>query len=159
MQTSGSGQVLPKGLNIPLIMCCDLNSLPDSGVVEYLTTGRVASDHSDFRSLKYQGFLQRFMDKKCNHMGASGSHVSHPFNLASVYNGNEMPFTNFTYDFTGIIDYILYTKDLLAPLGVLGKISGEWLAQNKIIAYPHPHFSSDHVPLLTELEIVADQRR
>jgi CCR4-NOT transcription complex subunit 6 len=157
MQTSSTGEMLPKGLNIPLIMCCDLNSLPDSGVVEYLTTGRVASDHPDFQSLKYQGFLQRFMDKKVS--PTSSGNVSHPFNLSSVYLGNELPFTNFTYDFTGIIDYIMYTKDLLSPLGLLGKISEEWLTQNKIIAYPHPHFSSDHIPLLTEVEIVADQRR
>lgn len=157
MQTSSTGEMLPKGLNIPLIMCCDLNSLPDSGVVEYLTTGRVASDHPDFQSLKYHGFLQRFMDKKVS--PTSSGNVSHPFNLSSVYLGNELPFTNFTYDFTGIIDYIMYTKDLLSPLGLLGKISEEWLTQNKIIAYPHPHFSSDHIPLLTEVEIVADQRR
>jgi len=65
-----------------------------------------------------------------------------------------MPFTNYTFEFKGIIDYIFYAKNTMTPLGLLGPISAEWLTQNKVIGCPHPHVYSDHFALLVELEMV-----
>ncbi|XP_065846589.1 CCR4-NOT transcription complex subunit 6-like [Oscarella lobularis] len=136
------------GASMPLILCADLNSLPDSGVIEYLSSGRVSVNHSDFKGLAYEGFLRRFTEHGV---------VTHGLNLQSVYEKIDMPFTNCTFDFTGIIDYTFYTKDLLAPLGALGRVSEEWFARNKVIGCPNPHFSSDHVPLLTEFELTGSR--
>jgi len=33
-----------------------------------------------------------------------------------------MPYTNYTHDFTGTIDYIFYTQDTIIPTGVLGPV-------------------------------------
>ena len=51
---------IPGMPGVPVIMCCDLNSLPDSSVVEYLRTGRIATSHRDLQGHGYDGFLQRF---------------------------------------------------------------------------------------------------
>ena len=51
---------IPGMPGVPVIMCCDLNSLPDSSVVEYLHTGRIATSHRDLQGHGYDGFLQRF---------------------------------------------------------------------------------------------------
>ena len=66
----------------------------------------------------------------------------HAFQLASAYTPEMMPYTNYTYDFKGIIDYIFYPRQSMKPLGILGPISEEWLKEGKIIGCPHPHIPS-----------------
>ena len=43
----------------------------------------------------------------------------------------------------------------LCPLGVLASVSEDYIKENKIIGWPHPHFPSDHQSLLVEFETVA----
>ncbi|XP_058837265.1 CCR4-NOT transcription complex subunit 6-like [Topomyia yanbarensis] len=45
--------------NVQLVLCGDFNSLPDSGVIEFLSAGRVSVDHQDFKELGYKSCLQR----------------------------------------------------------------------------------------------------
>nr|XP_008201622.1 PREDICTED: CCR4-NOT transcription complex subunit 6-like isoform X2 [Tribolium castaneum] len=134
--------------SIQLVLCGDFNSLPDSGVIEFLSTGRVSQDHKDFKDFSYKQCLEKVLS--CD----KPNEFTHSFKLASAYNDEIMPFTNYTFDFKGIIDYIFYAKQTMTPLGLLGPISSEWLTQNKVIGCPHPHVFSDHFPLLVELEMV-----
>jgi mRNA deadenylase 3'-5' endonuclease subunit Ccr4 len=53
-----------------------------------------------------------------------------------------MPFTNYTFDFRGMIDYVFYDTKSLQPLGVLGPVSDEWMEENKVLGCPHPHLHS-----------------
>uniref|UniRef100_A0A8C5VTP7 poly(A)-specific ribonuclease n=1 Tax=Microcebus murinus TaxID=30608 RepID=A0A8C5VTP7_MICMU len=99
---------------IPLVLCADLNSLPDSGVVEYLSTG----------------------------------------GLKSAYDSGLMPYTNYTFDFKGIIDYIFYSKIQLNTLGILGPLDHHWLVENNISGCPHPLIPSDHFSLFAQLELL-----
>ncbi|EDS44619.1 carbon catabolite repressor protein [Culex quinquefasciatus] len=48
--------------NVQLVLCGDFNSLPDSGVIEFLSAGRVSMDHQDFKELGYKSCLQRIID-------------------------------------------------------------------------------------------------
>jgi len=86
------------GTKIPTIVCGDFNSIPDSGVYEFLSRGNVANDHEDFMSHVY------------GHYTSDG--LSHKFNLKSAYSHvNELPFTNYTSGFFGrssllFLDYI-----------------------------------------------------
>lgn len=41
----------------------------------------------------------------------------------------------------------------MRTLGLLGQLDPEWLKQNKIVGFPHPHVPSDHLPLIVELEL------
>ncbi|ESO87112.1 hypothetical protein LOTGIDRAFT_106923 [Lottia gigantea] len=134
---------------MPLLMCGDLNSLPDSGVVEYLTNAKVSATHIDFRQLVYESSL-----KKLNPNLADKESLTHNFRLGRAYNNSEiMPNTNYTYDFKGIIDYIFYSRDHMKLLGMLGAVDDEWFRENKIIGCPHPHIPSDHFSLFVEFEM------
>ncbi|KPJ02387.1 CCR4-NOT transcription complex subunit 6 [Papilio xuthus] len=131
--------------NVQLLLCGDFNSLPDSGVVEFLSSGRVSSEHRDFKELGYAGSLRR--------MPGSEHEFTHNFKLASAYSEDIMPYTNYTFDFKGIIDYIFYSKQSMTPLGLLGPLSQDWFREHKVVGCPHPHIPSDHFPLLVELEM------
>ncbi|XP_045212086.1 CCR4-NOT transcription complex subunit 6-like isoform X2 [Mercenaria mercenaria] len=134
--------------SIPMILCGDLNSLPESGVIEYLSTGRVASNHIDFKELGYEACLQVFNSHK-----ETSSHLMHKFRLAKAYEDNIMRHTNYTFDFKGIIDYIFYSRHYMNLLGVLGPMDENWFHENKVVGCPHPHIPSDHFSLFVEFEM------
>lgn len=134
--------------NVQLLLCGDFNSLPDSGVIEFLSAGRVSMDHQDFKELGYKSCLQRLLGTEAL------NEFTHSFKLASAYSEDIMAYTNYTFEFKGIIDYIFYTKTGMVPLGLLGPISADWLRENKVLGCPHPHIPSDHFPLLVELELM-----
>ncbi|XP_067124854.1 CCR4-NOT transcription complex subunit 6-like-B isoform X1 [Centruroides vittatus] len=133
--------------NIPLLLCGDFNSLPESGVIEFLSTGRVSGSHPDFKDFRYKESLRKF-----NYCDATNEYT-HPFRITRTYNDGVMPYTNYTFDFKGIIDYVFYSKRHITELGVLGPLDAEWMRDNKIAGCPHPHIPSDHFPLLVELEL------
>lgn len=135
---------------IQLVLCGDFNSLPDSGVIEFLSSGRVLQDHKDFKDFSYKSCLEKI--SACD---KPAGEFTHSFKLASAYSEDIMPYTNYTFEFKGIIDYIFYSKQSMTPLGLLGPHSAEWLKENKIVGCPHPHIFSDHFPLLVELEMVS----
>ncbi|KAI4480786.1 hypothetical protein M0804_009883 [Polistes exclamans] len=137
----------PDSSNVQLLLCGDFNSLPDSGVIEFLTSGRVAADHRDFKELAYKSCLQKISG--CD----KPNEFTHSFKLASAYSEDIMPYTNYTFDFKGIIDYIFYSKQSMVPLGLLGPLSADWFREHKVVGCPHPHVPSDHFPLLVELEM------
>ena len=134
--------------NVQLLLCGDFNSLPDSGVIEFLSNGRVPTDHPDFKEMGYKSCLQRISN--CD----TPNEFTHSFKLASAYSEDIMPYTNYTFDFKGIIDYIFYSKQGMVPLGILGPVSTDWLREHKVVGCPHPHIPSDHFPLLVELELI-----
>uniref|UniRef100_A0A4W3HDU6 poly(A)-specific ribonuclease n=1 Tax=Callorhinchus milii TaxID=7868 RepID=A0A4W3HDU6_CALMI len=137
--------------SIPLVLCADLNSLPNSGVVEYLSTGGVEQNHKDFKELRYNQCLMKF---SCNGKnGTSDGRITHDFHLKSAYENSLMPYTNYTFDFKGVIDYIFYSKTRMNVLGVLGPLDPQWLVENCITGCPHPHIPSDHFSLLIQLEL------
>lgn len=133
--------------SVQLLLCGDFNSLPDSGVVEFLSNGRVSNEHADFKDKGYKNCMQRLLGTD------NVTEFAHPFKLASAYSVDVMPYTNFTFEFKGIIDYVFYTKTGMVPLGLLGPLSVEWLQEHRVLGCPHPHIPSDHFPLLVELEM------
>jgi CCR4-NOT transcription complex subunit 6 len=135
--------------SIPLLLCGDLNSLPDSGVVEYLQNGRVPANHGDFKDLGYEDSL-----RKLSHSDDK-EHYTNGFRLEGAYPNDVMPYTNYTFEFKGIIDYIFLSKDFMRTLGVLGPMDTEWFREHKVLGCPHPHIPSDHLPLLVEIEMAA----
>ena len=141
---------------IPMVLCADLNSLPDSSVLQYLMEGRIPTDHSDLCDYGYEGFLARFSASVRPGMRSpvGKPELTHQFKLKHAYCENQLPYTNYTYDFKGVIDYVFYSAEYLSPVGLLGPVSTEWLEQSKVIGCPNPHFPSDHFPLLCEYEIL-----
>nr|XP_018672587.1 CCR4-NOT transcription complex subunit 6-like isoform X2 [Ciona intestinalis] len=142
---------------MPLVLCGDFNSLPDSGVVEFLRNGKVSSTHCDFKEIKYSKCLSTFgLGLRSNGTMQDPKSVTHPFRLNSCYddtNFHLLQYSNNTYEFKGIIDYIFYSRTQMKCLGVLGGIDPEWFKQNNIVGCPHPHVPSDHIPVISECQV------
>ena len=107
---------------IPTVICGDFNSEPSSGVYEYLSKGRVSHDHDDFGDHVYGTY--------------TSDGLQHRLNLKSSYhNINELPFTNYTPGFRGVIDYIWHTSNTLNVTGLLGEVDPNYLS--KVVGFPN----------------------
>lgn len=128
-----------------LIVCGDFNSLPDSGVYEFLSNGGIQGKHPDFLSRCYEPY--------------TSDGARHKLNLRSAYSllpeeteisNGCTPFTNFTPNFCGTIDYIWYRPTTLSITGLLGSLSTEYTKH--LVGLPTQHYPSDHVSLLAEFK-------
>uniref|UniRef100_A0A0R3RJ73 poly(A)-specific ribonuclease n=1 Tax=Elaeophora elaphi TaxID=1147741 RepID=A0A0R3RJ73_9BILA len=133
---------------IPVLICGDLNSLPESGVVEFLSKGAISREHPDLKEFRQDPCVTRFSASD------DPTVYTHGLRLDCAVDPNSMPFTNYTLEFKGVIDYIFSTPQSLARLGVLGPLNMEWVLANKIIGFPHPHVPSDHVPIMAQFAII-----
>ncbi|KRX46390.1 CCR4-NOT transcription complex subunit 6 [Trichinella sp. T8] len=133
---------------IPLLVCGDLNSVPASGVHEFLATGKIACDHPDFKDFRGTTCLQKLSSTK------DTNNYAHQMKLETAYDSSMISFTNFTLDFKGIIDYVFSTPSSLLRLGVLGAVDITWLLDSKYMGCPNPSIPSDHIPLLVQYAII-----
>ncbi|KAI7866140.1 Endonuclease/exonuclease/phosphatase [Spinellus fusiger] len=123
---------------LPTVICGDFNSESGSGVYELLSKGSIQQDHCDFGEYKY------------GHYTTQG--VSHAFSLKSAYHPiGELPFTNYTPQFKGVLDYIWHSSNALDVMALVGKVDHVYAA--KTVGFPDAHFPSDHIPLIAELKI------
>lgn len=126
------------GTEIPLIVCGDFNSTPDSGVYDLLAHGSLSSLHNDMVGRKYGNFTKEGM--------------THPFSLKSSYAGiGELEFTNYTTNFAGVLDYIWYSTNNLQVLGLLGNIDKNFIS--RVPGFPHIYQPSDHIALQAEYAV------
>jgi CCR4-NOT transcription complex subunit 6 len=116
-----------------LLLCGDFNSLLDSGVIEFLNSSRISANHPDFKELGYKTCLQ----KGIANFSEKTNEFTHPFRLSTAYTTDVMPYSNYTYDFKGLIDYIFFSKTTMVPLGLLGPVDAEWFRENKVLGCPH----------------------
>lgn len=131
----GPSQEYTDATQIPLLLCGDFNSLPDSGIYELITHGSVSNSHSDLGSRKYGNFTR--------------DGISHPFSLKSSYASiEELAFTNYTPNFVGVLDYIWYSTNTLQVVGLLGNVDKEYL--ERVPGFPNYHFPSDHLALYAQ---------
>lgn len=128
----------PSGPQIPLIICGDFNCASDSGVYELITNGSVPGNHSDMGTRGY-GSLTR-------------DGMAHPFKLKSAYvSPQQLSFTNYTPNFTGILDYIWYSTNALHVQELLGNVDEEYL--RRVPGFPNHWFPSDHLPLKADFSV------
>lgn len=128
-----------KARNIPTILCGDLNSQPNSGVYEFLKTGRIRPTHEDLQGDPYSILRSEDMQH------------SIPF-LSAYACAGEPKFTNFTENFVGVLDYIWFSSDRLIARRVLDGVSEEYLSKSK--GLPNEYYSSDHIAIAAEFEPV-----
>ena len=111
-----------------LIFAGDLNSTPQTGVIQYLVDGSIGMSHPDFQGFDYKQILPRF----CPMIKEDG------FRLKSAYQENPLPWTNYTEDFNDVLDYILLDKSLVVNRTV-GPVDADWLHVNDIRGFPTLH--------------------
>lgn len=127
---------------MPLLVCGDFNSTPESAVYEYLRQGSVRTDHEDLRTDPC-GLIRHLRDQQ-GHLT-----VGHSLRMATAYetcNGREAQYTNYTEDFKGTLDYIWFSSDLLDVLAI-SQVDDESQLTHEI-ALPSSTRPSDHVSLV-----------
>lgn len=128
--------IVSHGLSsMPLLVCGDFNSTPDSAVYEYMRRGSLRMGHPDLEQDPC-GLLEHL---KCGHS----------LRLNTAYkacSGREAAYTNYTEDFKGSLDYIFFSSDSLAVLAVSQVDEEDALAKD--VALPSITRPSDHVSLV-----------
>ncbi|KAI6218823.1 Leucine-rich repeat and Endonuclease exonuclease phosphatase domain containing protein [Aphelenchoides fujianensis] len=114
---------------VPLIICGDFNSLPDSGVIEYLRNGVIPKEHPDLKSFRSDMILDSFNTNEYTH-----NEFTHALKLESGVDPKVVMNTNITRS---------------TASASLGPLDQRWLNENKILGFPHPHVPSDHIPIMS----------
>ena len=127
---SFAGDILAIDPEANIIVAGDFNSVPSSGVYEFLATGTVPCDHPDFMKHQYGNYTR--------------DGLRHRLGLKSAYAAaGEMSMTNYTPSFQGVIDYIWYSAPTVAVQKVLGEVDRSYL--EKVVGFPNAHFPSECV--------------
>ncbi|KAJ5706839.1 Glucose-repressible alcohol dehydrogenase transcriptional effector [Penicillium malachiteum] len=126
------------GDQIPLLMCGDFNSSPRSAAYNVIADGRLDQGHDELQNRLYGNLSKNGM--------------THPFKLKSAYDSiGELSFTNYTPDFSDILDYVWYSSNTLYVSALLGEVDKEYL--RRVPGFPNFHFPSDHIALFAEFTV------
>jgi CCR4-NOT transcription complex subunit 6 len=116
------------GTKIPIIISGDYNSVPGSGVYDFLANGVLPGDHPDFLAHSYGRY--------------TSEGLRHRLGLKSTYAGiGELPLTNYTPGFHGAIDYIWHSTATLSVNAVLSEVDRRYL--EKVVGFPDAHNPSE----------------
>jgi len=119
---------------IPMVVCGDFNSTSDSGPYELLSNGKLKPHHEDLSEHNYGTY--------------SSNGMEHYLALSSAYAPiGEPPFTNYTGDFVGVLDYLWFTHENLAVSKVLQPVDEEIV---KLTRLPNAYLHSDHISIVSE---------
>lgn len=137
--------------NLPLMICGDFNSTPDTAVYDLLSRQQVHPGHPDVN-------MNNGDDSSPNILPDAMS-ISHSFQLGSVYNtvmGEEPYATNYTAHFKGVLDYMWYSASNLRPLSC-APIPDEAELTKHGDALPSTQYSSDHIMLISDMQIMGSR--
>jgi CCR4-NOT transcription complex subunit 6 len=129
---------------LPLILCGDFNSTPESSVVELLAQESVDPKHPDFAFDKV-GILP------------PASQLTHTLGLVSavaLVTGSEPPVTNYTGHYKGVLDYV-WLNESLAAVACLEMPTEEELRGVDDSPLPNSLFPSDHVAICVDIRMAS----
>ncbi|KAL8262625.1 hypothetical protein R6Q59_023974 [Mikania micrantha] len=168
--------------NIPVILGGDLNSMPQSGIYQFIATSELNIQHherkrvsgqicsTEYQRFEYQSNYSSRWSKEELRL-ATGTedttYLRHNLKLNSVYYGvpagpltrdshGEPLVTSYHSKFMGTVDYIWHTDDLV-PVKVLETLPSEILKKTR--GLPSKAWGSDHLALVCELAFADDSCR
>eukprot|EP01083_Nonionella_stella_P251172 866880_1 len=144
--------VMSRGQNLPLMICGDFNSTPDTAVYDLLSRQAVHPGHPDVN-------MNNGDDSTPNILPDAMS-INHSFQLGSVYHtvmGEEPKSTNYTELFKGVLDYMWYSASNLRPLSC-APVPDEAALTKHGEALPSTQYSSDHIMLISDMQIMGGSR-
>ena len=124
--------------DIPMILCGDFNSEPDSAVYEYIKRGQISTSQLD--NLSDLSILP------------SIDNIRHNIGFESLMQntGSEPSFTYFSTQYQTVLDYIFYTpRQLKVSHLLLTPTEDEILSSG--VGLPCPSYPSDHVLLCCDM--------
>lgn len=148
--------------DIPMLVAGDFNSIPGSAAHSLLVKGRVEPLQLE-ASVDPLGLLR---DTKLQHSlplaSAYAALLDYPptneqlkRQRARLDPTNREPlYTNFSKEFKATLDYVLYTRDSLAPSGLLELPSDAEVMSKPGDSLPNANWSSDHICLMSEFQIL-----
>uniref|UniRef100_A0A0N4ZB03 Endo/exonuclease/phosphatase domain-containing protein n=1 Tax=Parastrongyloides trichosuri TaxID=131310 RepID=A0A0N4ZB03_PARTI len=128
---------------IPVIITGDFNSVRKSSVIEFMCKAKISKQDDGlmlFKNCKKLNILSS--------IAGDPNFYHHALKDIEMVDMSNYEFTNFTPDFVDVIDYIFYTSATLSACGIIEPPSAEWIKNSEIIGFPHPHFPSDHIPIV-----------
>jgi CCR4-NOT transcription complex subunit 6 len=143
--------VVSRDTNLPLIICGDFNSTPDTAVYDLLSRQAVHPGHPDVNIATSDDIPNVLPDAMS---------ITQSFQLGSAYQtvlGEEPWVTNYTQNFKGVLDYIWYSARNLRPLAVAPIPDEKELTKNGE-ALPSTEYSSDHVMLIADVQVITSTR-
>ena len=143
--------VLSRGTSLPLVICGDFNSTPETAVYDLMSRQSVHPGHPDMNVATGDDVPNILPD---------AMNISHSFQLGSAYQtvlGDEPWVTNYTQNFKGVLDYIWYSMPNLRPVAV-APIPDEAELTKHGEALPSTEYSSDHVMLISEFQLAGSGR-
>lgn len=138
---------MSRGTTLPLMICGDFNSSPDSAVYDLLMQQNVHPGHPDVNVVT---------GDDCPNVLPDAINITHSFHLGSAYQsvcGEEPQQTNYTLNFKGVLDYICYSRQTLRPLSV-SPVPDESVLTRHGDALPSTEYSSDHIMLISDMQIM-----
>eukprot|EP00466_Bigelowiella_natans_P018672 jgi/Bigna1/80503/fgenesh1_pg.71_\ len=109
---------------LPLILCGDFNSEPNSAVYQFLSENMIASDNPIMKDARTQELFFNMA-------------IEHQLPLQSAYSVvGEPPFTNYTGHYVGTLDYIWFSHDMLKPVAILELNDEEELKKHTALPSP-----------------------
>lgn len=79
------------------------------------------------RGIRYKACIDRY-----SAAGKEKDYISAGLRLANAYHNVQLNYTNYTLDFKGVIDYIMYSRNHLNCISVLGPICKDWMESNQL---------------------------
>ena len=144
--------IMSRGTNLPLIICGDFNSTPDTAVYDLMSRQSVHPGHPDVNVASAEDVPNVLPD---------AMNITHSFQLGSAYQtvlGDEPWVTNFTVNFKGVLDYIWYSAQNLRPMSA-APIPEESQLTRHGEALPSTEYSSDHIMLISDMQIISNAAR
>jgi CCR4-NOT transcription complex subunit 6 len=129
--------------NLPLCICGDFNSSPNSSVYSLMSEANVHPGHPDLHVESDTNVLPQHRQ------------LAHNFRLGSAYAsvvGEEPEYTNYTEHFKGVLDYIWFTTEHMRPLSTAPIPAVDVLTQSGV-ALPNAIYSSDHILMLADIQL------
>lgn len=150
-QTAPRGSARQKFNDVPLILCGDFNSEPHSAVHRFL--GQNSGYHIDQNGDLLTSMRAGDVPTDPSAILPTPESLSHNIPLVSSYaavNGDEPSYTNVTRDYTGCIDYVWFSADVLEAAGVLKMPSINELTSYAGSPLPNSQWPSDHLCLCAD---------
>ena len=144
--------VMSRGTNLPLIICGDFNSTPDTAVYDLFSRQAVHPGHPDVNVATGDDVPNVLPD---------AMNITHSFQLGSAYQtvlGDEPITTNYTANFKGVLDYVWYSVQNLRPLSA-APVPDESVLTRHGEALPSTEYSSDHIMLISDMQIMSGGSR
>jgi CCR4-NOT transcription complex subunit 6 len=131
--------------DLALITCGDFNSEPESAVHELLTEGSLQRVHPE---LEEEGDDVRILPEQ--------NDVYHSLDLASAMQtalGHEPLYTNYTRDWKGTLDYILFSPMRIRLMSVAALPTPQEIEMDSGEGLPSSVFPSDHLMLAVDVAL------